>query len=131
MPHLNYLAITAAALAMFFLGAVWYGVFGQAWLNFLGKRKEDLNPSDPTPYIVALVGAVLNAFALACLLRELKVETVGHGAMYGAAAAVGFVLATTAKHYSFSGYKWGLFAIDAGYDLVGFVVMGAILGLWK
>jgi len=127
MPQLNFVAIAVAALAMFFLGAVWYGAFGQIWLNFLGKRKEDLNPSSPAPYITAFVGAVLNAFGLAFTLEAFQVTSIDKAVSYGAALAVFFVLATSAKHYAFSGWKWGLFLIDACYDLIGFCVMSVII----
>jgi len=41
---MNYLAVFVAALAGFGVGAVWYGVFGKAWLDALGKTAPNISP---------------------------------------------------------------------------------------
>jgi len=131
VPTINYLAVALATLANMMLGAVWYGVFGEAWLKGLHKRKEDLDPKDPTPYLVALGGSLLNALALAVLLQYVQVESLTHGLWVGAAAGTLLTAASMAKHYSFSRWPAQLFGIDAGVDIVGYIVMSAILTLLR
>lgn len=130
MSPLPWLAVIAATVAYFLLGGLWYGVFGKAWLAALGKRKEDINPKDPKPYLMALIGAFINAAALAWLIQGIPAcETVAHTTALGTFVGVGVVLAAGAKHYAFSGWPGRLLAIDLGLDVVGFTLMGALIGL--
>jgi hypothetical protein len=132
MPSLPWLAVAAAAAIYFLLGGVWYGVFGKAWLAALGKQKSDLNPKDPAPYLMAAVGAFINAVALAWLIQAIPAcETVTHTTALGTFVGVGVVLAAGAKHYAFSGWPGRLLAIDLGLDVIAFTVMGAIIGLLR
>ena len=132
MPPLPWLAVVAAAAVYFLLGGVWYGIFGKAWLAALGKQRSDLNPKDPAPYLMAAVGAFINAVALAWLIQAIPAcETVTHTTALGTFVGVGVVLGAGAKHYAFSGWPGRLLAIDLGLDVVGFTLMGAIIGLLR
>ena len=127
MSSINLVAVLLATVANMVLGAVWYGQFGESWLQCINKRKEDLNPSSLLPYIVALVGSLVNALAMAYLFRLAGVETLLRGMGMGAALALFVATATAAKHYAFSGWPAKLLAIDYGVDVVGFMIMGGIL----
>lgn len=135
MPFpIPWLPVLGAALVYFVLGAVWYNYFGEAWLKELHKRKEQLDASDPTPYMVAALGAVLNAIMVAVVLAWVMplTETRLLAAFITALMLGGGVLAAgSAKHYAFSGWSWKLFAIDMGHDLVGFFLMSLIIALLK
>lgn len=135
MPFtIPWLPVMAAALAYFVLGALWYGYFGQTWLKELHKRKEQLDTKDPTPYLVAALGAVLNAtataFVLGCIMPSTQTALLAAFItallLGGAVAAAG-----AAKHYAFSGWSWKLYAIDMGHDLAGFFLMSLIIALMR
>src|SRR5437868_2281439 len=134
MPPINWLAVLVATVINFILGGMWYGVLGKAWLEALGKRKEDLNPKDPVPFITAAVGSFVNAAVLACAMTWIDPSqgwNLGHGIALGAVAALGILGAANVKHYAFSGWPTKLFAIDFGVDLIGFILMGIILVIWR
>jgi hypothetical protein len=132
MGSLPWPAVAVAAAAYFVLGGLWYGAFGTAWLAALGKRKEDLNPKDPKPYVMAAVGSAVNAIALAWLIRAIPAcETVAQTTALGCFVGVGVVLAAAAKHYAFGGWSGRLLLIDLGLDVAGFTAMGAIIGLMR
>ena len=132
MPQLPWLAVAVAAAVYFVLGGVWYGVFGKAWVAALGKRKEGLKPRDPTPYLTAAVGSFVNAAALAWLTLAIPAcETAAHTAALGGLVGVGIVFAAAAKHYAFSGWSGRLLLIDLGLDVVGFTVMGTVIGAMR
>jgi len=122
------------AVAVYVFGALWYGVFGQRWLEALGKRKEDLNPKDPTPYFTAAVASFISAIATALVVNvvaptiETKLMTAFFvGVLLGGAVAA----ASLAKHYGFAGHSWNLFLIDAGHDFIGFILMAFIIVVMK
>ena len=135
MPFtIPWLPVIAAALLYFVLGAVWHNYFSEVWLKELHKRKEQLNTSDPTPYMVAALGAVLNAIAVAVVLAWVMplTETKLLAAFITALLLGGAVLAAgSAKHYAFAGWSWRLYAIDLGHDLLGFFLMSLIIALMR
>ncbi len=131
---LPWVAIIAAAGAYFVLGALWYGYFGEAWLKGLGKRKEDLNPKDPTPYITAAIGCLCNAVATAIVIgwaTPLSDSKLMTALMVGILLGGAVIAASAAKHYSFSGWSWNLYLIDVGHDIVGFLLMSVIIVLMR
>lgn len=132
MPPLPWPAILAAAAAYFVLGAVWYMVLGKPWMAALGKTRDELKPKDPTPFLTAAAGSVINAAALAWLtLAVPECNTVVHAAALGGFVGVGVLLAAAAKHYAFAGWSGRLLLIDLGLDVIGFVAMGAVIGAMR
>ena len=51
--------------------------------------------------------------------------------MIGALLCAGLVAAAMATEYAFETRSLQIFAITAGYPLLGGLVMGAIIGAWK
>lgn len=131
MTDFNWFAVLTAAAAYFVLGGAWYALWGNTWLRYLGKRIEELNPRDPYPYFVAALGAVLNATVMAVLLSMARAQTVAEGVAFGFLCGAGIAAATAKKHYAFSGWPFMLFVIDYSLDILGFIVLGAILTLWR
>ncbi|HQR43711.1 MAG TPA: DUF1761 domain-containing protein [Gemmatales bacterium] len=135
MPFsLPWLLILAAAVLYFVLGAFWYGYFGEAWLRELGKTREHVKGKDPSPFVLAFVGAFLNATAVAIVLQWVAplTETRLLAAFVTTLLLAGAVLAaSSAKHYAFSGWSWKLFAIDLGHDATGFFLMSLLIVLLR
>lgn len=135
MPlSIPWLPVMAGALTYFILGAVWYAYFGNAWLKELHKRKEQLHGGDPTPYMVAALGCVLNAIAVAIVLNWVAplCETAVLAGLVTALLLGGAVFAAgAAKHYAFAGWSWKLYAIDLGHDMTGFFLMSMIIALLR
>ena len=48
MPHINWLAVLAAAISTFVLGGLWYSpaLFGRAWMSVNRLNQEDLAKSN-------------------------------------------------------------------------------------
>lgn len=123
-----------AALSAVVLGGLWYGpLFGARWraLNQLG---DDDIAGSPKVLILSLVFA-LNFFL--AMMMSLFIEVammLGSGALTGALfggflAAV-FVLPVLATNYLFARKPLSLYAIDIGYRVLQFALMGAIMGAW-
>ena len=123
----NYMAVVTAAIAGFLVGFAWYTVFGNVWMEALGKKKKDCKPA-PLPFIIAGVSCLLMAWMLAGLMGHLSDITVKGGVISALFVWLGFVVTTTGTNQVFHGDKPVVTAIDAGYWLAVLVVMGAILG---
>jgi hypothetical protein len=126
----NWLAVIVAALAGFPLGMVWYGVlFKQPWMAATGVTEADakrMNPAKVYPLVL-----LLNFIAALCLAALLGKAGLVAGLQLGLLVGVGFVATTLAVGMLFELRKFAHWAINAGYQVVFFVVAGAILGAWR
>jgi len=128
---MNYLAVVIATLAGFGVGAVWYMVFGKAWMDALGKTEDEIKGSgagQATPFIIALVADLVMAIMLAGLMGHLGDISVRGGMISGFFVWLGFVITTMGVNHAFSGASPKLTAIDGGHWLAVLLVMGAVIG---
>ena len=87
MNAINHVAVWAAGVVQFILGAGWYTLLRPAWMAGIGKTKEQLmaeHGNSPLPYIIALVAALVVAYTLAWLLPRLGAQSAAGGAKTGA-----------------------------------------------
>jgi hypothetical protein len=128
---LNWMAVVAAAVSSFVLGGLWYGpIFGKAWQQQLGLSDEKIAASNPAfIFGLAFVLTLVVATALAALLNVLMPEAnVVAGLLIGVEISMVFVVSAFGINYLFARHSMALFGIDAGYMVLMFALMGAILG---
>ena len=131
----NYLAILIAAIACFLLEAAWYSYFQQAWLAGVGRTREwlmgpgALNPA--IQYGTALLAAAAMATAISCVTQLTGAQTALRGIQAGALLWLGFELSAWSTEYVFEVRPLSLLGINAGFWLIGMMLMGAIVGAWK
>jgi hypothetical protein len=133
MPHINWLAVLAAALSMFALGGLWYSpaLFGRAWMSVNQLTPEALAKSNMAKFFgLAFVLAVVMAANLAAFLAEPK-TTASWGATAGFLAGFGWVTLGIATIALFERRSVRYVLINGGYMTVAFVVMGLIIGAWR
>jgi hypothetical protein len=82
-------------------------------------------------YAGALVASLISAFVLALFLHWMRAEGAHVGAITGFHVWLGFVATVQFTAALFTKQSMKLFAINTGYQLVCYSVMGAILGAWK
>jgi hypothetical protein len=136
MSGVNLLAIPVAALVAFLIGGLWYSnlMFAKAWVNAHGHTPEKLAAMQAgagRAYTGSLVAFLLMATVLSIFLKYLDAGTMQQGAGWGFHAWLGFALPIGFTAQLYSDRKFATFLIDAGYQLVYLVVMGAILGAWR
>jgi Protein of unknown function (DUF1761) len=97
LGDLNWLAVIAATLAYFFLGAIWYArpVFGRAWSEASGVQVPEGERPSPAFYIIPLVASLLASVATAMLALSTGTDTIGEGIVLGLVVGVGYALAIT------------------------------------
>jgi hypothetical protein len=129
---INVLAVLAAAVAGWLLGAVWYRAFGTPWLAALGKTMEELvGPSgkpSPVPFVVAFVALLVMSAVLAVFIGQTGPATIGRGVLVGFLAWLGFVVTSMSVNHGFTNQKPALTAIDGGHWLAVLLLQGAVIG---
>lgn len=130
----NYLAIGAAAIACFLFEALWYTVFLNTWISGIGRTMQWLTSSGVNPaiqYATAVIMAAVMATAISCVTQLTGKQTALRGIKVAALLWVGFELTTWSTEYIFEVRPISLFLVNAGYWLLGMMLMGAIVGAWK
>ena len=127
----NWLSILVALLAQQLLGFCWYsrGLFAEPWMEGIGKRPEDLQPS-AGPFILATVAAVLLPLGLAWIFHKTNLRGIKSGALVGFGVGLFFIAPAVLVHEAFLGYPPLVLAIDASKEIVGGIIVGAIVAAW-
>lgn len=133
MPErINHLAVWVAALAYFLFGGLWYGLlFGSTWLSLLGKTKDQLQAT-PTTYVVSFVLGLILAYATAiALTRRPEDQTLQQGISFAIFMGIAIYATQTLNHVIYEGRPIMLWFINTAYTVIGFAIVGAIVGGWK
>ena len=128
---INWLAVIVAAVATFVLGGVWYGpLFGKIWRAADGR--PDPEPSEAKhPAFVYGLSFVLMLIAAAVLAIALGPDpNVSRSVVVGLVVGVGWVATSFGVNYLFASRRLALFAVDGGYNVVLFALMGLIIGVF-
>ena len=138
MPQLdvNWLAIIVAAIAAFALGALWYSrsLFGRQWMAAHGHTPEQLAAMQSNmgkTYAVSFVTYVIMAMVIALLMGLTGATTAVQGVVLAVLAWLGFGFTIGLNTNLYSNKPSAAFMIDAGYQLVHVILMGAIIGAWR
>lgn len=132
MSQINFLAVFVAALSSFLLGGLWYSpiLFANAWMKENGFSEEDMkNASMGKIFGGSFVFALIISFNLAAFIGP--ESDLAFGLFAGFAAGFGWVAMSFGITYLFERRSFKLFLINAGYQVVTYTIMGAILGVWK
>lgn len=133
--NFNVWAAVAAAASCFLLGGVWYSpaLFGRLWgreagipLDASPQGKKGKHPAKV--FAVAIAFALIAACAFAWWLGP--APALDRALQTGAVTGLAFVATSFGINYSFANRSTLMWAIDAGYHVVQFVLFGLILGLW-
>ena len=127
----NWLAIVVAIVANMIIGAAWYGILANPWLEGIGKTREEIQENQSwQPYAVAVLNSFLMAFILANVISWTGLTGLVNGLLAGLLMWIGFTGFSFAANHAFEGRSLQLWLINSGTYLVGLLVMGAILGAW-
>jgi hypothetical protein len=139
MHHLNLLAILVAAISTMVVGFLWYSplLFAKPWVREMGydlndkAKMEEMKKSAGPAYAGSFAASLVSAFTLALFLHWARAESPHYGLMVGFHVWLGFVATVQFTSALFMKQSMKLFAINTGYQLVCYLVMGAILTGWK
>ncbi|HEX9933952.1 MAG TPA: DUF1761 domain-containing protein, partial [bacterium] len=113
------------------IGGLWYSpfLFGNAWAAELKLSKRKIKNSNlfvifGSAFILTWIGAVVLDLLIG------TEATLLSGLLAGLFVGAAFIATSFGVNFVFSRKSFKLFLIDAGYFVVCYSVMGAILGLW-
>jgi len=136
--EINFLAILAAAVFSMILGAIWYGpLFGKQWVELMGMDPKDkkamkkMQKEAGKLYFIQFILVLFQVFVLSFYIKGWEEASGIENALWIWAA---FIMPTIAGSAMWANatdkMKMTKFMIQAGYQLVLFVVFGFILGMW-
>ena len=130
LATINWLAVIVAAISTFALGALWYGpIVGKAWMAASTMTEEKAASSNmPRTFGLAFLLQLITASALAMFIGP--DAGLSFGVFAGFMAGALFVSTAIGVVYLFEQRSFALWGIDAGYQILAFTLMGAILGAW-
>jgi len=129
---INIFAIIVSIVVYWILGAIWFSakIFGKPWTKALGRNIEDLGPD-----IKQVLGSFLANFVVVVLFAII-LELIGSydlvtALLIALLIGVGFIIPTDLYDVIFEDKNITAFLIDIGYHILGIIIVGLILGLWK
>lgn len=132
--RLNWTAIVVAAAVDWLLAAVWFTVFRNQWQAGLRMSQTELQVymAHPNfwPYLIALLCNLVMAYAIARMVAGSQTQGLFRGILAG--SLIGLAVAAAIITEMVFEYRPGSFVlIAAAYPLLGCVLMGIIIGVWK
>ena len=125
-----------AAVVAFLIGGLWYSplLFARQWVAAHGyspEQVEAMRKNAPKAYGISFLCFVVMAHILQALVHLTGAEGWMYGVHLGLLCWLGFAFTIGLTANVYSDKKFATFLIDAGYQLVYLVVMGAILASWR
>lgn len=132
MVFLELAPAIAAGLAIFLLGHLWYHarLFGRLWMRLTNLSPEAAERGKSRSFffsVAGLVGALAAMAALSYLGRAIGVASIADGVIFSFFVWLGLIVPALVGQVLWEGKPILLFAINAGYWLVAFLIAAPIL----
>ena len=129
---IDWVGVIVATVAAMMVGGLWYGpLFGNSWMGYIGKTREQLQSQGGIGYLFALLGAFTTAIVMTYVTQWARVEGFGEGTLVGIVMWAGFALSTIVIGAVFEGRPWGLIMINTGNSLLTFILVGGIVSAFN
>ena len=134
--QVNFIAVLVCSVVTFLIGGLWYSpfLFAKKWVALLGKSPESMGGAAPNPlmFVIGFLTGLITSYVLAVVVNLSAASSVVDGVIVGIVCWLGFAGATSYNNQvNFVQRPRALWAIDSGYNLVTFVITGAILAIWR
>ena len=132
---INYPAVLVAAILHWILGAVWYGIFTNKFVELMAWTSAQMteleSQSHTKEYVMAFLSSLVLVYVLAHFVQYTKATNLVGGLQTAFWLWLGFVTTSQLATVIFEGRKPGLYLLNIGYQLVACLVAGGILAIWK
>jgi hypothetical protein len=132
----NLWAVLVAAVATMVMGFLWYSpfLFARPWMLAMGYDPDNKAKLDEmrksAGKALSFVASLVAAFVLGKIIDVATVDSALYGMKIGFAVWLGFVTTVQLTAKLFGNQPTKLYLINTGYQLVCYLVMGAILAVW-
>jgi Protein of unknown function (DUF1761) len=136
LGDINWLAVIAAAILWYGLGAFWYNRagFGKQWMRSIGWDPEAAPPAmTEMSYIGPLVAYLIGSIAIAMIAVATGSDTFGEGLVLGLVIGIGIsgaLFYVTAVFDPTKKEQMTWFGVSAGYHLVGILIASVLVSVW-
>jgi hypothetical protein len=133
--HFNHWALLVSALILWFVGAIWYSpaLFAKPWMVLLRITPDPAKKGNSL--VVGMVSSFIGDLILSLILAHVVLwsgaDSLGMGALIGFIVWLGFFVAPNFPQGIYEGRPFKLFAINNGYWLVGLLICGGLLAVWR
>ena len=132
---INWLAVLAATLAYFTLGAIWYSkaLFANRWIEYHSIKMDDPTLKKGVAAIMTLsfVWFLVITIGLALIVDRLGLNGPLPGIKLGLLTGICFSFAVISITYLYVKKAAGLHFIDGLYHVVGQIIASVILCIWQ
>ena len=130
LAGINWLAVLVSAVSTFMLGGLWYGpLLGRTWMRESGMTEEKARQGNMARVFgVSFLLQLIAAVVLAMFIGD--ESNAAFGLFAGASAGIAWVATGLGVIYLFEQRPLGHWAVNAGYHVVSYSIMGLILGAW-
>ena len=129
---INWLAVIAAAIAIYAIGFVIYAMLipEESWMAMSGMTEaEKAVAMSRMPFSVVM--PIMTAVFMAVLFKWAQVADAASGAKWEIVVALASAVPTMLYGWVYGGLSTNMTMIDCAHLLLGHVAAGAILGGWK
>lgn len=130
MPDVSILAILAATVAAFAIGAAYYAVLG-AQLAEVSEAAGGGEEFPPWKVVIEVLRSLVIAVVVAGLASQGDIDEWWSGLLLGVALWIGFPLVLWAGAMIHENTPWKLAAIHVGDWLVKLPVVAVIVSVWQ
>lgn len=135
---INLWPVLVAAVTTIVIGFLWYSpiLFARPWMIAMGydpsdqSRLAEMRKGAAKMYFMAFIASLVAAFVLAKIILITTVNRPLFGMKVGFAIWLGFVTTVQLTNTLFGKRSFKVYEIDTGYQLICYLVMGAILAVW-
>lgn len=134
---INYAAVGVSALLYWLLGALWYSplLFANKFVALMRWTPEQVariqTEGAGKEIALAFLASLVTAYVLAHVVRYAGAESATDGAKTALWLWLGLVATGSLSTVLFEFRPLGLYLISMGYQLFGFLAMGALLAVWR
>lgn len=124
----SWLGVVVAGVVFFAIGGVWYGpLFGERWQRASGITEEMARASNlPLIFISTFILELIAALGIALVVGD-DANPI-NGLLTGLLLNLLLVLPVLGVLSVFERKSWDLWWLNAGYNLIGFMAMGGVIG---
>ena len=128
----NVVGVFVAALAMFFVGFVWYGLlFSDTWMAGRGYVLEDMEGANPAWMAGGFLIELVMAFGIGWLMKRANISRLSTGVGFALPLALLTALPLTSYEFVYGAYhSVGAWLVDVSHRVVVMLVGAAVLSFF-